>query len=53
MTEEEKNNLILGALTLGFIELENDEYKCTKEQLCQLCGIVAASTIEQLEEIIK
>lgn len=53
MDEEDKANLILGAVTLGFIELGNDEYKCTKEQLCQLCSIVAASTVEQLEEIIK
>lgn len=53
MDEQEKANLILAATTLGFINLGNDEYKCTKEQLCQLCGIVAASTIEQLEEIIK
>lgn len=53
MTEEEKSNLMLGAITLGFVDLGNDEYKCTKEQLCQLCSIVAASTVEQLEEIIK
>lgn len=54
MTDIEKSNLILGAITLGFVELGNDVYKCTKEQLCELCSIVAASAVEQiLEEIAK
>lgn len=53
MDETDKLNLVAGALVLGFIDLGNDEFKCTKEQLCQLCSIIAASTVEQLEAIIK
>ncbi len=47
MTEEDKLNLITAALVLGFIELGNDEYRCNKEQLCQLASLIAASSIEQ------
>lgn len=48
MDEKDKANLVLAAITLGFIELRNDELKCTTDQLCQLCIIVASSAIEQL-----
>ena len=52
MNDLDKLNLIAGALELGFIDLGNDEFKCTKEQLCQLCSIVAATAIGQSEEQI-
>lgn len=49
MDETDKLNLIAGALVLGFVDLGNDEFKCTKDQICQLASIIAAAAIEQFE----
>lgn len=51
MDETDKANLIAAALTLGFTVADHDELKCTHDQLFQLCSIIAATTVEQLEEV--
>jgi hypothetical protein len=49
MDEDEKANLVMAAIALGFKVKDHDELTCTHEQLCQLCAIIAATTIEQIE----
>ncbi len=53
MDETEKLHIVSGALLLGFVDLGNNEFKCTKDQLCELAAIIAASTVEQLKEAAK
>ena len=52
MDETDKINLITAALAMGFISIDNNKLQCTYDQLCQFCSIIAATTVEQLEETI-
>ena len=48
--DKDLDQIIEGAIILGFIDLGNDEYQCTKQQLIMLCCIVAQQTVIQVEE---
>jgi len=48
--ENDLDKVIEGALMLGFIDLGNDKYQCTKEQLLTLCAIVANETFNQIKD---
>ena len=48
--ENSFDKIIEGAVMLGFIDLGNDKYQCTKEQLIMLCAIVANETFNQIKE---
>lgn len=45
--EEDIDNMVLAAITLGFKELPNGKYECTKEHIVALCAIVANEAINQ------
>ena len=47
--DKDLDNIILGALALGFEEVAPDRYQCSKEQLLMLCAIVANETVKQME----
>ena len=52
MEPNEKAMIVLAALTLGFKEIDQEIYQCTKEQLCELCAVVSSAAINQvLKEI--
>ena len=51
MDETDKKNLIAAAIQLGFTISGQDKLTCTSEQLCQFAGLIAASTVEQLEAV--
>ncbi len=48
--ENDLDKVIESALMLGFIDLGNDKYQCTKEQLLTLCAIVANETAKQAKD---
>jgi hypothetical protein len=44
----DEDNIILGAITLGFDEYEPNKFKCTKEQLLTFVSLISSSIISQL-----
>jgi hypothetical protein len=47
------DGMILGALVMGFKDLGNNNYQCTKEQLIGLLAIVASEAIKQAYGILE
>jgi hypothetical protein len=49
-TSSDIDNMILAVLAMGFKDLGNNNYQCTKEQLLGLLAIVASEAIKQAYE---
>jgi hypothetical protein len=50
MVPSSSDIMILAVLAMGFKDLGNNNYQCTKEQLLSLLAIVASEAIKQAYE---